>query len=445
MSDDYKTRLADLEQLDEDLFAFPDINGMADLLSASRGEAASGDTVQAPLPAAALKAAPAASPAAAAAAPEAKPGTKPGTKPGAKDAAAEPKAPLPAPSAAPKAQPSAPSAAPKAPPSAATAAAKGAPKNEGDLDEDLFGFGELIDLGAAQVPAADAQADDELEVVATEQRATGKQAPAATPTASASPTTSPTAAAPAAKAAPAAAPETSNTANAAAAPQPVAKPDAPLERKPKTKKDNKPTVIVREKPREGDAAAAPKAAAEPEHAAAHSGAGSPFLQFPTSIDLPPAKSKLLWVLVGCFLLANGGIFLMTQQQNENVNRTLIAVTSTLADAVARGSQAAPQRSEAPAPREREPERDPEFGPEARPEVPMLDASDYTNTHEFGVEAARKLIQLGEYAEARRTLFMVLANQDRGTPMAPSLREDIDYLIALTYYDQGRSIAPEVNE
>ena len=76
---------------------------------------------------------------------------------------------------------------------------------------------------------------------------------------------------------------------------------------------------------------------------------------------------------------------------------------------------------------------------------MLDASDYTNTHEFGVEAARKLIQLGEYAEARRTLFMVLANQDRGTPMAPSLREDIDYLIALTYYDQGRSIAPEVNE
>lgn len=392
MSDDPKARLAALEQLDEDLFDFPDVHGVADLIAASRAEAASSDPVRAPLPKA----------------PQAV--TPPPTPASPPQSSAAPKAPLPAPKPA-------------------------TPKNEGDLDEDLFGFGELLDLGAnSPAPSGvDPDGEDDLDVVATETRGS-----AAAPARAPEPTT--------AKAAPSPAPQPAPAAAAAPAPAPAqaAAPPAPeKERKAKEKKkDAKPTVVVREKKKDDapkalePTGAAPVAASAPQPALV--GAGAPMLQFPASLDLPPAKSKLLWVLVACFLLANGGVFLITKQQNENVNRALVAVTTTLADAVAKGAQAAP-----PAPRlEVQTPVDQPVDETPRPAPPILDPSDYTNTHEFGVEAARKLIELGDYADARRTLYMVLANQDRGTPMAPELSEDIHYLIALTYYDQGRSIAPE---
>ncbi len=58
--------------------------------------------------------------------------------------------------------------------------------------------------------------------------------------------------------------------------------------------------------------------------------------------------------------------------------------------------------------------------------------------------AKALLSEGRFEDARRLLNHVLANQAR-VPMAPSLREEIDYLIPLTYYEQGRSIALEEDQ
>ena len=203
------------------------------------------------------------------------------------------------------------------------------------------------------------------------------------------------------------------------------------ERKPKNKKAAaKPTVVMREKrapeakPAEGPPESKPKKVPAQ---------GQLLTAFPDAIDLPPARSKMLWVLVGCFLLVNGMIFLITQQQSQSVNQTLAAVTSTLADAIARGAQ--PQAPVTASQREPSVAYEPE-----RTSPTNLDPATYSNTHEVALESARRLIQSGEYTRARRNLFTVLANQDRGTPLTQALREEIDYLIALTYYDQGLSIA-----
>lgn len=397
MSDDHAMRLAALEQLDEDLFDFPDVEGMADLLAASRADAAaSGNVASSPAPSASS-----ARPAAA--------------------AEREPKAPLPAP------KPSGPKTARQP---------KAAPRNAEDLDEDLFGFGELLELGAASDLGA-SDLDPDASLFDPSPRSDEAQTQKVLPK-------EPATAAPASAATPSA---------VASAPLEVAQ-DKP--REPKRKKGEalprpgareqstddttaSPTPSPTPAPAPSGAADAPEAAAKktkrtPDHAAVAT--ASPFLTFPASIDLPPARSKLLWVLVGCFLLANGGVFLMTQQQNQNVNATLVAVTSTLAEAVARGSNATPRE----APQSREPVVSDVDA--RRAEAPMLDPADFSNSNELGLHNARRLIEQGAYAEARRNLFFILANQDRSTPLTPALREDIDYLIALTYYDQGRSIAVE---
>jgi hypothetical protein len=59
MSDDFEARLAELQELDEDLFDFPDINGMSDLLAAAREASANGAPAPTPARLPAAKAAPA--------------------------------------------------------------------------------------------------------------------------------------------------------------------------------------------------------------------------------------------------------------------------------------------------------------------------------------------------------------------------------------------------
>lgn len=384
MSDDHAARLAALEQLDEDLFDFPDVEGVADLIAASRAVAAGA----APSPQSAA--------------------TAPGRAGGAVAAASEPKAPLPA------SRSNAPKAANRR---------NAAPQNADDLDEDLFGFGEMHELraerddGASQPGPGSSLLDVNPRVERTEKEQATKgarkepavetPAPAAPPQAAAQPVLD-KARAPKRK-------------KSEAEPRPVAQAGATTDSSSSASPAPTATQRVADAP------------SKRVHAA--SGNGSPFLSLP-SFDLPPARSKLLWVLVACFLLANGGVFMMTQQQNQNVNQTLVAVTSTLAEAVARGSSAAPR--ETPAYREPGPS---DVAPVGAP-APMLDPADFSNTNELGLHNARRLIEQGAYAEARRNLFFILANQDRSTPLTPTLREDIDYLIALTYYDQGRSIAVE---
>jgi len=389
MADASNERLAELERLDEDLFDFPDVLGMAELLAASRAQAV-GQGVD---PARAVTAS-----------------TASKTPVGATAPKGEPRAPLPSAGAA-------------------------LPRNADDLDEDLFGFGELMELGSSA-----GLGDDDLlgDANSLAELAADTWAVPTPPTAKGEP---------ASKGVPAPSDSTPASAQAKSPASGATKVEgeahepaqAKVKQQEQSKAGKKPEVNLNETVREP---AAPEPA--PSRAIAANtppalGAGAnPFLNFPNGIDLPPARSKLLWVLVGCFLVVNASIFLLTQQQSQSVNQTLMTVTSTLAEAFARGAQS-PTAAPAPvtivqsAPVERARE----------PGLTVLDSSDYANTQEFALAHARRLIEKGHYEDARKSLFRILASQDRGEPMTVALREDIDYLIALTLFDQGKTLANEV--
>ena len=181
----------------------------------------------------------------------------------------------------------------------------------------------------------------------------------------------------------------------------------------------------------------------------------PRILLPEDVPYSPAgdHGKLMWALIACFLMVNTGIFMLAHQASTNVNTSISEATGLLAQALA-------QRGEAPtygsAPPILAPDvthtvetNDPaEAGdkpePLPVPVEPWIDPRNYEGTHEFAVGRAKALLAEGRFEDARRLLNHVLANQDR-VPLAPSLREEIDYLIPLTYYEQGRSIAPEVSQ
>ena len=58
-----------------------------------------------------------------------------------------------------------------------------------------------------------------------------------------------------------------------------------------------------------------------------------------------------------------------------------------------------------------------------------------------LQRANGEVEEGRFEEARRLLYWVLANQQRA-PLTPSMRAEIDYLIPLTYYQQGRATGLE---
>ena len=72
---------------------------------------------------------------------------------------------------------------------------------------------------------------------------------------------------------------------------------------------------------------------------------------------------------------------------------------------------------------------------------IVEPLEYDNTHQLGVARAKALLEQGKPEEARMLLNFILANRDR-VPMRNSLREEIDYLIPFTYFEQGNLIAPE---
>ena len=145
-------------------------------------------------------------------------------------------------------------------------------------------------------------------------------------------------------------------------------------------------------------------------------------------------------------MVNTGIFFLAHQASSNVNESLSQATSLIADAIAtRGQGEATLRGAQP----------PQFGPDVTHQVeslqPVLDDAaeketwidprDYKNPHEFAVGNAKKMMEEGRFEEARRLLYWVLANQQRA-PLTPSMRAEIDYLIPLTYYQQGRATGLE---
>lgn len=158
------------------------------------------------------------------------------------------------------------------------------------------------------------------------------------------------------------------------------------------------------------------------------------------------NGRLIAVLGACFLMVNTGIFFLAQQATSNVNESLSQATGLIADAIAtRGQGEATLRGAQP----------PQFGPgvthqfeslqpglgEAVEKEAWIDPRDYRNPHEFAVGNAKKMMEEGRFEEARRLLYWVLANQQRA-PLTPSMRAEIDYLIPLTYYQQGRTTGLE---
>lgn len=179
----------------------------------------------------------------------------------------------------------------------------------------------------------------------------------------------------------------------------------------------------------------------------------PRILLPEDVPYSPAgdHGRFMWALVVCFLLVNTGIFMLAHQASNNVNSSISEATGLLAEALSqRGG--APTYGSAPAsispvvthtveptaPAKVEPE------PLPAPTEPWVDPRDYSGAHEFAVGNAKALMGEGRFEDARRLLNHVLANQAR-VPLAPALREEIDYLIPLTYYEQGRSIAPEEDQ
>ena len=158
------------------------------------------------------------------------------------------------------------------------------------------------------------------------------------------------------------------------------------------------------------------------------------------------NSHLIAALIACFLMVNTGIFFLAHQASSNVNESLSQATGLIADAISmRGQGEAPLQAAQPS----------QFGPGMTHEVELppqrfavadeketwIDPRDYKNPHEFAVGNAKKMMEEGRFEEARRLLYWVLANQQRA-PLTPSMRAEVDYLIPLTYYQQGRATGLE---
>ena len=168
------------------------------------------------------------------------------------------------------------------------------------------------------------------------------------------------------------------------------------------------------------------------------------------------KQRLLWILVACFLFVNTGIFYVATQASAAFQASLQVTTDKLADAIVqdKAAPAAVQPSQFPA-TSASVGIDPSMThtmnapgvlpagsnlPERSQRDRWIDPRDYANTHEFAVGNAKSLLAEGRFEDARRLLNHVLANQAR-IPLSPVLREEIDYLIPLTYFENGNATAP----
>jgi len=164
-------------------------------------------------------------------------------------------------------------------------------------------------------------------------------------------------------------------------------------------------------------------------------------------DLPDSsaweRNRSLVALVGCFLLINTGIFFLAQQASDRFNKTIADATGLMAQVLleqqSRDAQAAAPSGAEPAVEHVIELAKPEVTQE--PDRRLEDPLEYDNTHQLAVGRAKSLLSQGKPEEARMLLNFVLANRDC-VPLRNSLREEIDYLIPFTYFEQGNLIAPE---
>ena len=173
------------------------------------------------------------------------------------------------------------------------------------------------------------------------------------------------------------------------------------------------------------------------------------------------NQRMLWALIACFLVLCSGMFYVTYQSSKAFQATLLANTDRLADAIDRSQHNAPALAPpaTAAPTSASVPVDPSLTysidlpgslprgadlPKRSQSDRWIDPRNYANTHEFAVGNAKAMLSNGQFEEARRLLNHVLANQAR-IPLSPTLREEIDYLIPLTYFEHGNATAPVQGE
>jgi len=291
------------------------------------------------------------------------------------------------------------------------------PGDVSDLDEDLFGFDELF-----------SQDDDPYQ--------NGTLTPEGRPV-------NPV---PAPEPAPAPAAAEPEPAPAAAAPEPA--PAAPQPAREETARPQAEPAARAAEPPPAPASSAP----HPQHAV-----GSLMAQpaeraaldrgprillpedVPYSSGATARDARIIWALVACFLIVNTGIFWLAHLASTNVNQSITNATGVIAEALSGRGSAPVYGAQPPAVPDvvYAPVEDEDASP-ARDAEPWVDPRNFEGTHEFAVGRAKALLSVGRFEDARRLLFNVLANKDR-VPLEAGLREEIEYLIPLTYYDQGRAI------
>ena len=153
-------------------------------------------------------------------------------------------------------------------------------------------------------------------------------------------------------------------------------------------------------------------------------------QPPPPIPEAPAqpKGRLVELLVIAFLLVNTGIIVLAWQASSSFQDTLSEVTRTVADTISRQpSSAGPPITYVPFPVEEEstPSND-------------QDPSELEDLQVQSVGIARRLIEEGQYMDARRRLYLLLANQDL-TSLDERLVTETEYLIAETYERQAQTL------
>lgn len=178
-------------------------------------------------------------------------------------------------------------------------------------------------------------------------------------------------------------------------------------------------------------------------------------------DVPYAMGgnhgKIVIALVICFLLINTGIFYLAHTASSSVNNTMAQATGLLADAISKTGNGTyvlnpdPNAVGAQAPmigpgvsHTTEVDEGPEPLSPDDPIEDWVDLTQFPENVQLSIGFAKRLMEEGHFREAREILNRVLANQGTN-PVSPEFRQEIDFLIPLTYYEEGLTIAPEEPE
>lgn len=148
---------------------------------------------------------------------------------------------------------------------------------------------------------------------------------------------------------------------------------------------------------------------------------------------PPRRregSRLVELLAAAFLLVNGALILLAWRASSSFQETLARVTAEVNETLAAHGRE---------PSAVDPARAPQVAARAVAGLPARPAGQLEDLQAQSVRIARGLVAEGRYMDARRQLYLLLANRDMA-PLDRALAAEAEYLVAETYELQGRALA-----